>query len=282
MIPALVPWYGSKRTIAPRIVEELGPHSVYWEPFAGSAATLLAKPPSRVEVLNDLHGHATNLARVIRDPIAGARFYRQARRILFSEGVFEDAIQTLGSIGVHASARFPDVDRAVAFIIASWMGRNGHAGTNTQTGLAVRYSDSGGDPAVRWQSVVRSIPAWRSRLARVQILQRDAFQLLAKIADRPRVAIYVDPPYLAKSAKYVHDFDAADHDRLATALARFRRARVVVSYYAHPRLADLYPADRWKTKPVDVRQFMGNTSGESAGSAPEVLISNAGERCSAS
>lgn len=45
-ITALAPWYGSKRTLAPRIVEQLGEHRAYWEPFCGSCAVLFAKPVS--------------------------------------------------------------------------------------------------------------------------------------------------------------------------------------------------------------------------------------------
>lgn len=30
-IKAIAPWFGSKRTLAPRIVEELGKHFAYWE-----------------------------------------------------------------------------------------------------------------------------------------------------------------------------------------------------------------------------------------------------------
>jgi site-specific DNA-cytosine methylase len=39
-IKALAPWYGSKRTLADRIVKELGPHKFYVEPFCGSCAVL--------------------------------------------------------------------------------------------------------------------------------------------------------------------------------------------------------------------------------------------------
>ncbi|MFN0195471.1 MAG: DNA adenine methylase, partial [Planctomycetaceae bacterium] len=43
-IGAIVPWFGSKRNLAPRIVEVIGPHQAYWELFGGSLAVLLAKP----------------------------------------------------------------------------------------------------------------------------------------------------------------------------------------------------------------------------------------------
>jgi DNA adenine methylase len=37
-IKAIAPWFGGKRTLAPRITAELGAHRAYWEPFCGSMA----------------------------------------------------------------------------------------------------------------------------------------------------------------------------------------------------------------------------------------------------
>ena len=45
------------------------------------------------------------------------------------------------------------------------------------------------------------------------------------------MAIYCDPPYLEKGAEYVHDFCAGDHQRLAKALSRFAKARVVLGAF---------------------------------------------------
>lgn len=43
IVGALLPYYGGKRTLAPRIVAELGRHRAYWEPFMGSLAVLDAE-----------------------------------------------------------------------------------------------------------------------------------------------------------------------------------------------------------------------------------------------
>ncbi|MCK4960768.1 MAG: DNA adenine methylase, partial [Planctomycetes bacterium] len=74
----------------------------------------------------------------------------------------------------------------------------------------------------------------------VIITQRDAFEVLDNIADQDGTVIYCDPPYIEKSDKYVHDLGAGDHERLAVSLSRFTEAMVVVSYYGHPLLEDLY------------------------------------------
>lgn len=50
-VKALAPWFGGKRTLAPRVIAELGEHRDYWEPFCGSMAVLLAKPVATYETV---------------------------------------------------------------------------------------------------------------------------------------------------------------------------------------------------------------------------------------
>lgn len=86
-IKALAPWFGSKRTLAPRIVAELGKHRAYWEPFCGSMAVLLAKPESSHETVNDLHGDLVNLIRVVQCPTRGPALYRRLRRVVLHDAI---------------------------------------------------------------------------------------------------------------------------------------------------------------------------------------------------
>lgn len=277
-ITALAPWFGSKRTLAPKIIAALGPHTAYWEPFCGSMAVLLAKPRATMETVNDLHGDLINLARVIRDQFDGPRLYRRLRRTNCIDSLIEQAKQEL-------ETETDPFDRAYWYFIDSWLGRNGCAGSrSSNNGFCIRFTAGGGSPAVRLESAIRSIPAWRRRMRRVIIIRKDAFWLLSRISDAPGTAIYCDPPYLAKGCDYTHDFDnngggliPDDHTRLASALSRFTKTRVVVSYYAHPRLAELYPAPRWRvidcaTTKALVNQGMRDREGATV--APEVLLCN--------
>jgi len=273
-VTALAPWFGSKRTLAPRIVEAIGPHTSYWEPFCGSMAVLLSKPRCRLETVSDLHGDLINLARVVRDPSASQELYRRARLTLCSDDELAAANQVIRASPASAAL---DVDRAYAYLVASWLYRNGSAGlreAKTNNGLCVRWTNNGGAPGARWVSVIRSIAFWRRRLEKVAVLRRDGFKVIEKIPDEPEAAIYCDPPYLVKADTYEHDFVDDDHRRLADALRRFERARVVVSYYAHPRLAELYPG--WDVVDCSRAKNLGNLSPlKPKGStviAPEVLL----------
>lgn len=282
-IKAIAPWAGSKRTLAETIVAELGEHRAFWDPFCGSMAVLLAKTPSTFETVNDLHGDLINLGRVLAAEDSAVDLYGRLSRFLMHEGFFHEAAGRWKARGHAAAPELPDVGRALDFFICSWMGRNGVAGTESYNqGFCVRYTKNGGHAATRFLSCVESIPAWHQRLRSVTILNRDGFDLLERIEDAPGVCLYCDPPYLKKGFRYVHDFSDGfmgtrnDHERLAALLGRFRKTRVVVSYYADPALAALYPG--WTIREVFTTKAMASQGqrgrqGEAV-VAPEVLVIN--------
>lgn len=272
-IKALAPWFGSKRNLAPKIIKQLGPHSVYWEPFCGSMAVLLAKPECRMETVNDLHGELINLASVIQDSRLGPCLYRQLRRSWMDESLYDKCREAIHTGEPNGT----DLDRAFAYFVASWLGRNGTSGLGTKRvgrSFSVRFTKNGGHGATRYRSAIDSIPGWRRRMRGVTILRRDGFKLIERIEDAGETAVYVDPPYLMKGADYVHDFKSGDHGRLAELLHRFKQTRVVVSYYDHPRLANLYPD--WTKLTYNVSKAMAHQGKRGANDtrAIEVLLIN--------
>lgn len=280
-IKALAPWFGGKRTMAPLIVAELGKHDYYAEGCCGGLPIVLAKPAIGHEYVCDLHGDLINLARVVAsDELAPALFDRLLRTSL-CEPMLE-AADAMVRGGDYLDDR-PDLARAYAFFVTSWGGRNGEAGLQkSERGrtVAMRWTPNGGGPGVRFRAAVDSLPAWWARLRAVTILRRDWFEFCPSIKDRVGTAIYVDPPYLMKSDRYLYDFESNDgglvpddHGRLAEMMGRFKAARVVISYYAHTRLETLYPRDRWTH--IDCARTKNLTNQASKASvAPEVLIVN--------
>lgn len=266
-IGALAPWFGAKRVLAPEIVRELGSHTAYWEPLCGSMAVLMAKPAVSMETVNDMHGELINLAEVVRDTVDGPKLYRRLRRLIVSDFVRNS---------VKHEQPLNRVDRAASYFIESWIGRNGVSGTSsTNGGFCQRFTSGGGSPSTRFHSAVSSIPAWRRRLRRVVILNIDGFEMLDRLEDSDRCAIYCDPPYVKKGARYVHDFEEDDHRRLATLLRRFTKTRVVLSYYDHPLVRDLYAG--WTIRKMSVTKSLVNQGRRDRGGAvkaPELLLIN--------
>lgn len=280
-IGALAGWYGSKGEMAPTIVGWLGEHRSYVEPFCGGMAVLLAKPPCTSEIVNDLHGDLTNLAWTIQHDVWGVWLYRRLRRTLYSEASFDFARWKIDEL---PSANGPDclsedtARRAFYYFILCWMGRRGTLGTRgNNPSFTVRYGHTGGNQATRFAAALGCIPAWRKRMRGVTIMRRDGFQLLERLPDATLQSIYVDPPYLIKDARYLHDFADDDHERLATMLRRFRRCRVVVSYYDHPELARLYPEKNWLRVDCKREKRLSRqtaTEGDKYSTVPELLFVN--------
>lgn len=276
-ITAILPYFGSKRTLAARIVEALGEHSVFWEPFCGSLAVTLSKKPSRMETVNDLHGDVINLARVLQSREHAEQLYASLYPMIPARELHVEAKGRTLSCPPPSPEAMPDVLRAVDFFVCSWLGRNGCIGTRSfNNNFCIRYTSNGGAPAVRWRSAVDSIPDWHDRLRNVVILNTCGIGLCERIEDKSGTAVYVDPPYLSKGARYVHDFEDADHLRLSAALQRFKKTRVVVSYYADSRLQEMFPG--WRVVEVGVTKSLVNQGRRESGAgkemAPEVLLCN--------
>lgn len=80
-------YYGAKARLTRRIVDLLPPDRVYAETHAGSAAVLFAKPPSPVEVINDIDGEVTHFFTVLRTD--AGRLARACRLTPYSRAEYE-------------------------------------------------------------------------------------------------------------------------------------------------------------------------------------------------
>lgn len=291
-VRALEPWFGGKRTMATAIVRQLGPHSQYFEPFCGSMAVLFAKEATQKETVNDLHGDLINLARVVQQEAVAVVLYDRLQRTLFSEDLLAAAKKVLARPWVIDDESC-DLERAYWHFLASWLGRNGTAGTaRIDYQIAVRWTKNGGSPTVRWRNAVESLPAWHRRLQNVVILSRDAFRILDRFEDVAGTAIYADPPYHRSTRvfrkngagyRYAHEFVhddpmfGDDHRRLRDILTTYKRARVVVSYYDCPEIRGLYAG--WTFLNYRRQKHLHAQAGRGARpkDAPEVLIVNGPE-----
>lgn len=201
-IKALAPWFGGKRSMAQRIVAELGEHRAYWEPMAGGFSILFNKPHVAHETLNDLHGDIINLARVVQSDELAPRLFDRLNRTLVHEDLLADADQVV---------RFDEpedgpgnLDRAVAFFVACWMGRNGEAGLlKSERGrtLALRFAPNGGAPGQRFAAAVESIPAYRGWTFVDCSKHKNLSSVCGEGAESPEVLIINGPSHTQEPPK---------------------------------------------------------------------------------
>jgi DNA adenine methylase len=225
-----VPYFGGKIRIASRLIELMPPHQHYVEPFCGSLAVLMAKPPVPHETVNDLDQELINFWRILRDR---------------SDELERACALTPHSRAEHLAAYEPTddpVERARRVWVQLTQGR---AGIRTRTGWRFFASPAGSTSGMAdyLHGYLQRIAPAVERLAHVSLECRPALDVIADYGRSPDVCLYVDPPYLAStrsSGAYTYEMgDDPSHRALADALHACR-ASVVLSGYPSPLYDDLY------------------------------------------
>jgi DNA adenine methylase len=161
-------WYGGKFNHLDWLLPLLPTAHHYCEPFGGSGAALINRPPSPVETYNDLDGEVVNFFRVLREQrdelvsmIALTPFSREEYFLALSD----------------QREHIPPIARALQFFVRARQARTGLGQTATLGRWAncKNTSRSGMSGVVsRWLGSVESLPEIALRLLRVQIENRPA------------------------------------------------------------------------------------------------------------
>jgi DNA adenine methylase len=257
-------YFGGKTAIADRIAALLPAHEHYVEPFAGSLAVLLAKPPSPMETVSDLDGDLMNFWRILRDRPADLE--RACALTPHSRAEHQLAYQPAGD----------DLERARRIWVLLTQGRSGQR--SQRTGWRF-YCDPRGShssmPDYLAAYVSRLAPA-AARLAPVSLECRPALDLITQYGQHEQCLIYADPPYLettrsscGRGPGYIHELRTEDDHRALAAAVHAARAAVVLSGYDSPLYQDLYGG--WDR--AEIAAFTGNARTGGA-RRTEVLWSN--------
>ena len=240
-----LPWYGGKQYLADEIIKLFPPHKVYVEPFGGGAAVLLNKPPSSVEVYNDINNHIVNFFRVLKDPEKFQLLYRRLSLTPHSREEHRDACER------YADETLDEVERAALFWTASHQSFNGITGGTwsrttwqSRRGMALKTS--------AWLGVIEGLPEVAERLLMVMIECSD-FQKIIEDFDTEETFFYLDPPYLpdtrVANGTYRHEMSLEDHVRLLETILRVK-GKVLLSGYPN-KLYDEYLSG-WQTKDFEI------------------------------
>ncbi|RMD69937.1 MAG: DNA adenine methylase [Gammaproteobacteria bacterium] len=224
MSAQLIRYYGSKWHLASWIVANFPPHTIYVEPFGGSAAVLLQKQPSPVEVLNDIDGEVTQFFRVLREQPEAL-----ARAVMLTPYSREEA-------ELSWEPSDDPIEAARRFLVRSWQTIGGPS-TRWRSGWRFKRAPVEMRRILRaWKSLPEAVMQAAERLRDVVLERRDYRQILAAY-DGPGTLFYLDPPYLQatrsrqwKNGGYRHE---VDHGELLEALRQVRGA-VVLSGYPSP------------------------------------------------
>ena len=229
-------YHGAKWNLAPWIIRHFPAHELYCEPFGGSAAVLLRKERSLLEVYNDLDEEVVGFFRAMRDD--PDRLIRAIELTPFAKTEWELSYEPVQD-PVEAARRFYlRAYMSIAGPTAQW---------NTGWRRQKKFSrGTGGEskmtPAPISFMRTEHLHTVANRFRGVQIERDDALAIIERY-DSPETLFYLDPPYVAetrgrwKDKAYAHEMDDDDHRALAQAVHQVEGMAVLSGYRC-----DLYDA----------------------------------------
>lgn len=222
-------WYGGKFSHLDWLLPLLPDCHHFCEPFGGSAAVLINRPPSQVETYNDLDGEVVNFFRVLRE---------KKDELLYMIGMTPFAREEFATaIASNGNGKFlPDMERARQFFVRARQVRTGLAQTASigRWANCLNTSRAGMAGAVsRWLGSVVGLEFIATRLLRVQIEHDSAANVIRRY-DSTETLFYCDPPYphqsRGDSKAYSYEMTDNDHVELARLLHSIE-GRAAISGY---------------------------------------------------
>lgn len=167
-----------------RSITEILPHlpykNVYVEPFGGSAAILIARRRSPIEVYNDAYGGVVGFYRCIRDPKLYRKLIDRLELTLHSKEEFELAREWDVEDPVERAARW-------YYLVQSsfgGLGRNWGRATGGKSTMAGKI-----------QNKLKHFHAIHTRFRTTQVENCDWEEMFDRY-DGPETVFYCDPPYV--------------------------------------------------------------------------------------
>lgn len=241
---------GAKWRLSNWIIGHMPPHEGYLEPYAGSLAVLLNKPPSRIETVNDLDGSIVRFFRTCRerpDELAAAISLTPWARDEYKAAELED------------NAALDDVEAARQFLVRAWMAfgscMSEKTGWRHTTG---KKKDGGPDNPKLWGRLPQLVQEVAERLMQVQIENRPALDTIKRL-DGPEMLIYADPPYVretrtAHSDQYRFEMTDNDHKELLQTLNN-SKSMILLSGYDCELYRDTLSS--WTVKAINTQAERG-------------------------
>jgi DNA adenine methylase len=225
-------YIGGKNRLAKKIISLLPDHIAYVEPFAGGAQVFFYKPPSNVEVLNDLDFDIVNFFRVCQwhyeELIRYLRFCVASRRIHELHVKSDPATLT-------------DIQRAGRFF---YLQKNSFGGLILNQNFHYGVTQPSNFNPDRIPEIIERT---HKRLARVQVESLPYEQILERY-DRPTTFFYLDPPYWGPKL-YKFNFTDNDFRALAQRLGRIN-GKFILSLNDRPEVRELFA--RFQMQQVDL------------------------------
>ena len=218
---------GGKSRSIQQILPLLPYTDVYVEPFGGSAAVLLARQPSKLEVFNDRYSGVVAFYRCIRNR---DKLERLIERLEFTLHAREEFVYCK----FNWEKTEDDVERAALWFTMmthsfASLGRNFGRSTTSKSPMAKKLATR-----------LARFPLIHERFSNVQVENQDWYDCM-KDYDQPNAVFYCDPPYVdAYRGTFKHEMTIEEHRHFLDFIFNCE-GFVAVSGYSNP----LYDEQPW-------------------------------------
>lgn len=228
MAHPIIAWPGGKRRLLKHLLSDIPEHDSYVEVFAGGAALLLAKEPTKAEILNDINGELVRLYRCVQHHLD--ELVRQFRWALCSREMFKWA-------QLQHPETLTDIQRAARFYYLQKLAFGGKA-----TGQTFGISQSS-PVRLNLLRMEEDLSQAHLRLARVTVECLPWRECIQRY-DRPGTLFFLDPPYW-RLAGYGVPFGREEYTALADAM-RGLQGRAILTINDHPDMRSAFAGFRLK------------------------------------
>lgn len=192
-------------------------HKAYVEPFFGGGALFFAKPPSEVEIVNDLNNEVVNFYRTLQQ--RRTKLYHLVREALHSRKMFDHACFVRSN-----PEHFSSLKRAWAFWMCCTLGFGSKVDGTFGYGKA--------DTTVSKKLMNKKQLFTEELENRVQLLQIECTDALRVIASRDTLEtfFYLDPPYFNSDCGHYKGYSITDFEDLLKACTGLQGKFLLSSY----------------------------------------------------
>lgn len=275
MCPAPLGYLGGKTKLRPTIISCMPKHYTYVEVFCGSAAVFFGKPPSRNEIINDVHSELVNFMKVI----AGTYFDESVRQEFISYvrdmPASREAFHEWQKWDQNKVESLTLAQRAFVYYYCI---KKGFSSVKRGGYEASPFSKSRYNMNTDFEAFFN-----RFRVTNAQIEHMDYKDLIQKYnqavgsRENREIFFFMDPPYFVadNTGYYEFVFTPDDHKGLKAQCDLINAAgnKFLMTYDDHAGVLDLYKDYYlYRTDPVSYSAMEGKE--ERNVSKPEIFITN--------
>jgi len=224
---------GGKSRLVRYILPIIPPHLCFVEVFGGAANVLLNKPPSHIEVYNDLDGDLVLLFKTVKNHLN--EFMQELDLIPYSRKIHDEWRY------IYKEEKDPIKKAAMLYytLLASFSGKYILGADEEKKWAGWRFGVTTRNVARQYFNRLEKLFLIYERLKNVQIDNLD-FEICMKNYDSPTTLFYLDPPYIGTYHKYYgFSWSEDEHRRLRKTLDQIQ-GKWILSYMEHPLIEELY------------------------------------------